>query len=354
MDKTFSKTDSSIVKGVGVLLFCLHHLYWKKVMTPVDIGLSNADQLVVAWTKMALSLFVILSGYGLTKSFNKNTSGSRDFVIKHIKKLLINFWWVYIPVLILSFFFHIWGTPIEIYGGINPVGLRNFLLEVFGMRALFYTPTLNQSWWYFEAIIVLYLVFPVLYKGVYKFPILTLTLSALPPALVGFGLYWNETFQTEREVFWFLPFVAGMLFARFDTLDEVKKSVLMHKWIWIPVLGVLLAAIMFIRTRMLLLPDTPYAFFVIIGCIWLGAYFPRFVSSFLDLLGRHSMTIFMVHSFLYYYFGISAKALKLFPDRYGIRYAVFVLYSLAVAVVFDKIKDALIKWWKGRSHDRAV
>ena len=346
----FSRADSAWVKGLGVLLFCLHHLYWKRVMAPVEISVENADQLLVAWTKMALSLFTILSGYGLTKSYEKYSAGPFQFVKKHIVKLLVSFWWVYVPVFILSFFFHIWGTPVEIYGGINAVGIRNFLLEIFGMRALLYTPTLNQSWWYFEAIIFLYILFPFFYRVIDSHPIALLTVAALPPAIVGFGLYWNETFQTEREVFWMLPFVAGMLLARHDTLDRIKESQAKHGWVWVPVIGCALLVCMYFRSRMLILPDTIYAIVVIMGCIWAGLYFPGFITAFITTLGKYSMTIFMIHSFLYYYFDVSAKLLKRVPDSYGIRYVVFVLYSLIVAMAFEKLKAGIVGFFKGKKN----
>lgn len=338
----FSKKDTATTKGVAVLLLCLHHLYWQDVSYPVVISGTNFHQLLVVWTKVCVTLFVMISGYGLTKSFSGGKRNYKQFTLEHLKKILVSYWWVYIPMLVLSFFFHFQGTPIVIYGGLNLGGIKNFLIDLFGIRAFFYTPTLNQTWWYIEAILVLYILFPFIYWLMnHGFSVLLVSVSAIPTVAIAFHLYWNPVSQTEREVYWILPFVLGMLLAKYDLLSKIKGVIVSHKVSSLVVIGFGTLCSMYLRAKLLLLPDSLYGFFIILFCIWMNVVLPEFVSKILGTFGKYSLNIFLMHSFLYYYFYPCASLVSKIPNAYGIRYVIFVVLSLCIAAVWDGVKKFL-------------
>ena len=349
----FSKKDTVVVKGLAVLLLCLHHLYWRSVTLPVTICRASAGDLLTSWTKVCVALFVIISGYGLTKSFAKSGNSGKEFVFLHIKKLLIGYWWVYIPVFFLSYFFHFMGRPVDIYGGNGLYGTLKLLMDALGVRAFFYTPTLNQTWWYMEAIFVLYLLFPILYKLMKKFPWLPMVLGLIPVLLVAFNIYWNPVSQTEREIYWFFPFAVGMFLAEKDLLNRAKEKLIQKPFLSLVVIGSGIFLCLYWRAKMLLLPDTFYGLILILLCIWINCFAPKIINLVLACLGKYSFQIFLIHSFLYYYFPVTANLIGKLPDAFGIRYISFVAISLGCVVVLNHIKSWMeyqsksIKWTLG-------
>lgn len=146
----FTKNHTLIIKGMAILILCWHHLYWHGVNLPINIfeteNVNLLSDVLVEITKVCVALFTMLSGYGINTSYNQKKENYATFTISHIKKLLINYWWIYIPAFVLSFWLHIGGTPIRIYGLWSLMGVRNFLLDFWGLRAAIYSPTLNNTW----------------------------------------------------------------------------------------------------------------------------------------------------------------------------------------------------------------
>lgn len=163
MDGVFSKRHTLVVKGIAVLILCWHHLYWHNVNVPINLQTAEAYDVLVPLTKVCVALFTILSGFGINESFKHSEHTYIQFSFKHIKKLLFNFWWVYVPVFVLSFWFHSSGTPLKIYSAGTSFlkALWNFFMDFYGIRAFIYSPTLNNTWWYIEAVLVFYICFPV-------------------------------------------------------------------------------------------------------------------------------------------------------------------------------------------------
>lgn len=111
MQNCFTRNHTLYIKGMAVLLLLLlaHHLFMKETYMPLDFSAISLSDLVVVLTKVCVTIFTILSGYGLSKSFKVHHEKMTRFTYNHIKNILINYWYVYIPMFLLSFFFHVYG-----------------------------------------------------------------------------------------------------------------------------------------------------------------------------------------------------------------------------------------------------
>ena len=86
---SFSKNSTNIVKGVAILILLFHHLGISPDLSVFDT--SSKLFLLALQCKVCVSIFVILSGYGLYFSFENNQilgfGGNIKFTFRHLKKL---------------------------------------------------------------------------------------------------------------------------------------------------------------------------------------------------------------------------------------------------------------------------
>ena len=334
----FTSYHTMVVKGIATLILCWHHLFWHYVTVPINFYGVKWSDVLVSVTKVCVALFTILSGYGLCASYRKKEKMNVwRFSASHVGKLLIGYWWVYVPAFILSFWLHNYGTPLEIYSS-SGNAIVNALLDFFGVRAFAYTPTLNNSWWYIEAAIAFYLLFPILKKMVDQVPIVILALSALPVIALAGGFFWKPFITTDRELYYLFPFVVGMCLARYGILDKIVRLSKRHRVGYMLGCLLLVLELAFVQTQMGIWVDTFYALSIVmlfvsvpITCSPLG--------SLLAWLGKHSMTIYLLHTFVYYYFGCTAQWLARFDSKI-IRYLVFIIVSCVLALIIDGIKQS--------------
>lgn len=340
----FSKRYTNIIKGIAILILCWHHLFWHNVAVPVDLKTSELMDILVPITKVCVALFTMLSGYGIYESFQKGKTAYGKFVCSHVMKLWINYWWIYIPVLILSFWFHRQGTPVQIYGT-GLIGLRNLLLDAFGLRAVIYSATLNNTWWYMEAAVVFYLSFPLLHKMLNKFPALLMGISALPVLLASVNIFWSGFITTDRELFYLLDFVVGMELSRRGVLNRIAAYCRQDKKKQREFIGytiVFFVVVCVIRTQLSLIVDTVYAFSIILVGIGIASL-EGIVNKALEFLGTHSMNIFLIHSMIYYYFSGTKQLLESI-DVVLFRYAALVLICLGCSMLVELVKSRCKKW----------
>ena len=111
---------------------------------------------------------------------------------------------------------------------------------------------------------------------------------------------------------------------------------------------------MVLRTQIGLIADMPYA----LSLIALGTLMKvwgqdkeqaesgflegtaRLCQRVLEFLGRHSMNIFLIHSFVYYYFGISAKFIWGLPGCI-LRYIALLGLSVLGSVMIEFLKKKI-------------
>lgn len=278
---SLSLKDTNILKGVALLLLLIHHLFFYPNDGYDDIHLAGDYYLtnsIAVWSKLCVAIFVFLSGYGLAVGTMK-TNGINNvtrFYWHRFTKLLMNYWFIwllFVPISIFCF----GRTFTDAYGShIIP----KFILDFLGILNCFGQFGYNPTWWFYSCIIVLYLSFPFLYKLLYKYPwcffCLIIAIYFLPlPSTAGVRIY-------------FASFAAGMAYCKFQSNNKAHPS------FWLIIFALL-------SVERFLAKDT-IMFDAVLTLALVSLYssikLPNYICKPLEFCGKHSMNIFLFHTFI--------------------------------------------------------
>ena len=285
MESLLNKNQSLLIKGIAILLMLLHHLFFVRNGLYDDIHLFGDHYLVHSigvFGKLCVALFVFLSGYGLTVS-QKGIINLKSFYTHRFKKLFLNYWFIwliFVPIGVFVFkrtFADVYGTHI----------LPKAFLDFWGVLFSFGYKGYNPTWWFYSCIITLYVLFPLLYKKLDKWPLLIITscilvsfMRSIPP-IAPISDY-------------LLPFVTGIWMAK----QPVNKFDCISIWE---------VVICFIGLAIFRNFSGGYVFIIdTLLCVCIALFvnkvvFPKLLNGVLIEFGKHSMNIFLFHTFIYLY-----------------------------------------------------
>lgn len=329
MNNSFTIEKTSSVKGVAVLMLLFHHLFygnnWEQCVSVFPFENIIVPGLAL-YCKVCVAVFLILSGYGLTKSYEKQSESVLKFSLSHLFKLMFQYWFIFVIFVPLSFAFGS-RNPIAVYStGFK--GIIKLLIDFLGISNLIGTPTMNATWWFMGIIIPLYVLFPVLLKLLHTRPI-EMWLASLIIALMTFFI--SSRFN-QAVFYWICPFVEGMLLAKYNIINAFMNKYCTRQRVVISIFALLASVLL--RTRLGIVADS-----------FMGLSIIFFVNDFADLnveikkclctLGKYSADIFMMHTFIYgYYFKNIFYSLK-YPFFI---YITVLLACLIIAIVLEKLK----------------
>lgn len=338
---TFDKRQTNIAKGVAVLLLLWHHLFYNdpknygKFISILKIDNVPIECVIAGSCKVCVAIFLLLSGYGLYRSYqnfcnetigNNRIAVKKDFkfVWNHWIKMMSGYWFIYIIFVPMGMFF---GRSFLTYYGLNPI---YYLTEFLGLTYLFfeYNAIFNATWWFMSVIIVLYIIFPLLHKLLTWQSEITLSLSIL-------FMFVNIPFLHDIN-YWFAPFVFGMyiskhnLFSKILTLcDTLLKRISLSILLIVVSLYIRIA---FLKNAVYF--DAFFAFAIILFSYMVLSNIPKLSKSF-EILGKHSANIFMFHTFIYsYYF----KSIIYTPKYSLLIYILMVLVCLFISLGLEYLK----------------
>ena len=325
----FTIQCTNIAKGIAILILLFHHL-------GLNTYLNVFEETSVIYTiaqnfKVCVAIFLILSGYGLNASFNKKFDGknywkySVKFSLRHLLKLLINYWIIF--VLFVSFG-HFTGirTIQEVYGENHLI--RNVLLDFLGISSPCGTPKYNLTWWFMGLIIVIYISFPIWKIALKKCPVILFVFAVF--------IYKTELFSFYNSINEYLIyFVVGMLFSEYYLFDKLKE-IMQPKWL--EIISAILCMVMcfYLRTQdKTVLYNALASLSIIVFGNSVICYSGSLIKKGFEILGKHSSNMFMLHTFLYsYFFADFFMSLK----KWYIMYVVLVALSLLISVLIELIK----------------
>lgn len=146
-----TKKDTSVIKGFAISCMLWHHLFYKTQ----DYGVF-VQQLGVLG-KCCVFLFLFVSGYGLTKQFERlpkfNVVSSLRFVFLRLTKFYMQYWFYFVIVIGVGLIF--WRSLGEAYPNRNPI--KCLILDGLGMMGY---SSYNPTWWFNKMIIQLYILYP--------------------------------------------------------------------------------------------------------------------------------------------------------------------------------------------------
>ncbi len=280
-----SKKDTNTLKGFALILLLIHHLFWKQNGLYDDIRLTDSFYLVNQigiLSKVCVTIFVFLSGYGLmAKAMTTDGIGDvKQFYLHRFKKLMINYWFIWFIFVPISYFvFDITFT--KAYPDQTSYHL---LADILGLHNLLFPGTLcyNPTWWFYSCIIVLYVLFPLFHylmkRDALIVLILSIAMSFLPIPIPSIKFY-------------VIAFVIGMWMAK------QRNSPHLFRLTWISIVLLFFLCIERKYNAYPLMMDIA----ITVSIVWTYQMItiPSTIKQVLGFIGKHSMNIFLFHTFIF-------------------------------------------------------
>ena len=196
---SFSKKDTSAVKGIAILLMFAYHCFSTiDRMQGVDVSFypfsKEFGMYLAGQMNVCVSMFLFLSVYGMTVSAKKAFPDYRmtsrqctEFVCVRYIKLMSSFWIPFafceVASLILS------PSSFSAYGSSVPRVAANMAVEALGLSEFFGTAKHIGTWWYISLAVLLVVLLPLLLAVYRRFGGLVLIglFVMLPPMLLDTG-----------------------------------------------------------------------------------------------------------------------------------------------------------------------
>lgn len=181
--RKLSIEDTSIIKGIGILCIIMHNfLHWTVPLNAKEneFGFNPdnifsffnafkdypADSFNIFFSYLGhfgVQLFIFISGYGLAISMIKNHKKYFQFIKDRLIKLY--------PLIIIAFIFHFMFAIVAYYHVLEWKEFRSFIYKFLLVHTLIPNEgmSLNGPLWFIGLIFQLYLLFPLIFKLIYKY-----------------------------------------------------------------------------------------------------------------------------------------------------------------------------------------
>ena len=312
----FTKEHRMQMKGIAIIILLFHHCFlnaqrwatvpYEKLATTKGWGYypisfapfsSHTIQYLASFSKICVAMFVFMTGYGMWVSYEsqKKKTTMSNYIKKRMVTLMTGFLIIFVVTEILAI---PTGRFIEVYGH-DFRSVVYMIIDALGLAKLLGTPLFCLTWWYMSLAIVLIMIFPFVHSIMEKYQWVVVVASIIVPRACGFG-------QSTDLFRYLLAYTLGMYFAQHDLLARIKEKFMEQN-----VAGKLLSLIVSL-----------IGLAVIIKCrqnAWIGWKYLDFWDGFaamymivisyiyilngkwivkgLGFLGKHSMNIFLIHSF---------------------------------------------------------
>lgn len=312
----FTKEHTMQMKGIAIIILLFHHCFlnaqrwatvpYEKLATTKGWGYypisfapfsSHTIQYLASFSKICVAMFVFMTGYGMWVSYEsqKKKTTMSNYIKKRMVTLMTGFLIIFVVTEILAI---PTGRFIEVYGH-DFRSVVYMIIDALGLAKLLGTPLFCLTWWYMSLAIVLIMIFPFVHSIMEKYQWIVVVASIIVPRACGFG-------QSTDLFRYLLAYTLGMYFAQHDLLARIKEKFMEQN-----VVGKLLSLIVSL-----------IGLAIIIKCrqnAWIGWKYLDFWDGFaamyvivlsyiyilngkwivkgLGFLGKHSMNIFLIHSF---------------------------------------------------------
>ena len=312
----FTKEHTMQMKGIAIIILLFHHCFlnaqrwatvpYEKLATTKGWGYypisfapfsSHTIQYLASFSKICVAMFVFMTGYGMWVSYESQKK--KTTMSNYIKKRMVT---LMTGVLIIFAVTEILAIPtgrfIEVYGH-DFRSVVYMIIDALGLAKLLGTPLFCLTWWYMSLAIVLIMIFPFVHSMMEKYQWIVVVASIIVPRACGFG-------QSTDLFRYLLAYTLGMYFAQHDLLARIKERFMeqnmARKLLSLIVSLIGLAVIIkcrqnaWIGWKYLDFWDGFAAMYVIV-ISYIYILNGKWIVKGLGFLGKHSMNIFLIHSF---------------------------------------------------------
>ena len=345
-----SKQDTSVMKGIAIIAMLCHHVYncqpeWVEAYPFILTTIGELGKVCVA-------MFLFCSGYGLAVQYEKviaYTTGLADkvritfvFILKRLIKFYSAYWFVFlifVPITIFCF-----NRPLSAAYGENVNVWRCLFFDLLGVQGF---SSYNITWWFNKLIILFYLSFPILYILIRNTQWLGLVASFIA---MRFANQLGD-FNYCEMFLWQFPFVLGIGWTIYQgKMVGLSKFVTQHTP-WIKVGLVLLLLIGILQRLYSIIPFghivgvrfDGFLTLLILLCIILILRNKERYYLILSFLGKHSINIYLIHTFLNGYWSPVHQFLHTHTVcRFcGLNMWILLLSCLLISILIEYLKDKI-------------
>ena len=312
----FTKEHTMQMKGIAIIILLFHHCFlnaqrwatvpYEKLATTKGWGYypisfapfsSHTIQYLASFSKICVAMFVFMTGYGMWVSYEsqKKKTTMSNYIKKRMVTLMTGFLIIFVVTEILAI---PTGRFIEVYGH-DFRSVVYMIIDALGLAKLLGTPLFCLTWWYMSLAIVLIMIFPFVHSIMEKYQWVVVVASIIVPRACGFG-------QSTDLFRYLLAYTLGMYFAQHDLLVRIKEKFMEQnvagKLLYLIVSLIGLAVIIkcrqnaWIGWKYLDFWDGFAAMYVIV-ISYIYILNGKWIVKGLGFLGKHSMNIFLIHSF---------------------------------------------------------
>lgn len=341
----FDVQKTNMVKCIAIILMLWHHLFG---CVPAFCEQYGTESLLFEWNtiyrfglsaKICVGIYVFLTAYGITYSYNQkfpeeklaDKKAMEKFCFNRYIKLAINFLIVFALALLTSFLRD---------GGVRAVYMSNgwkkgvmyAAFDALGVANYFGTPSMNETWWYMSIAIYMIFVIPLLVK-LYK---------QIGRGLIVVGIFvFHLGINASPFIQYVMCMIVGIWCAEESILEKMwDVKICEKKFIngFIKEIFYLLTFIFLIYAR----EKTGYSYWIdaIVPivccefCMELYAVCP-ITERIMGFVGKHSMNIFLIHTLIFeYYFTSFIYGFK----NWLLVLIALLLTSLVSSIVIERIK----------------
>lgn len=291
---SLTKQDTSVLKGIAIIAMLFHHLY---ACPPEGFAPYTG---VLAWIgvlgKVCVAMFLFCSGYGLASQY-KPMSIKEDikFILRRLTKFYLNYWVVFFIFVPVSYF--VFGRTLTDAYGEHVNIVKRFIYDIFGVQ----NPAYNITWWFNKLIIILYMLFPLLFRAVRLKPWLA---ALFGMALMRYSAHIHIPYDNIYLCIWQFPFVLGVVWKCYEAQGiRLQEWLTNRQSIAIPLSLALLAVMVILR----MYPVIPHwsgirmdGFLACATALCVITIVRRlpYTTEALAFFGKHSMNIYLTHTFL--------------------------------------------------------
>lgn len=343
MPKRFTKTHSNMAKGLAILLLLAYHLFESEellVSLDVDYAPFSTEAFLrfTGFGNICVSVFVFLTAFGIATGLQTQKKALPEGLFwktaysqawRRLLRLMRNFAILYLSVNLL--WWHSFDYQ-SLYGA-GKQSVLPLLTDALGLSMFFDTPTLNATWWYMEIAYVLIFLVPLLTWITDRIGCLTLPMAFLLPFAV--------TLHPDLQRYLFVA--AFGVCAAWGSWPDRLLNLKLHPWLqWLAgpagfVLCVLIRQNFIVHEYYIHLVDAPIALFLVYFASALAGSLPVLGKA-LALLGKHSMNIYLVHTFFY----MILWRQYIYQFRYaGVTFLLLLAVCLLYSVALEAVKRAV-------------
>lgn len=299
---SFTKEHTLMTKGILIIMMLVHHVLASDMIGIYGVSTMLSDvrltSNITIYCKMCISGFAFLTAFGMTHSLMVIQSNKRDNYFKAVCKRLVKLEAANIFIYILAVLFKRFvmvESIRELYDMGNGFSFVYIVIDMLGLSTYFGTPILNVTWWYLTFAILLIVAMPFICMAYEKFGRLFLLGGCILPIVIfGEGFHFSRLLSSV---------IIGTAFAYEGWFEKIQNA---GRSFWsrgvricIEFGGIVLSYFIYCYTDIKY--SYVFAFLIPLVVFEVIGYIPV-VRSVLKFLGKHATNIFLIHTFLYYYF----------------------------------------------------